>query len=93
MAFFSPSKLYLHRWRENEIVFDWSQPLSAFGGRSGFDVADEAFKKHVSQKKTHYHVYRNGTYDSQRMGLYWSAVGPDEAKNDIFEHVVQQASN
>lgn len=89
---FSPSKLYLHRWRKNEIVFDWSQPLSAFDGRSGFDVADEAFEKHVSQKKTHYYVYRSGTYDSQRMGLYWTAVGPDEDKNDIFEHVAQQAS-
>ncbi len=87
---YAPQKLYLHRLRKNEITFDWTQPLSAFDGRTGQEVAAEAFKKHVSQQKTHYHIYMGGSYDSQRYGLYYSTVGLDEAKNDLFEHVSER---
>ncbi len=87
---YAPQKLYIHRLRENEITFDWTQSLSAFGGRTGEEVAKEAFKKHISQQKTHYHIYMGGTYDSQRYGLYYSAVGLDEEKNDLFEHIAER---
>ena len=80
-------KLYLHRLRENEIKLDWTLPLDAFGGQTGEQIARKAFKMHLSQQKTDYNVYMTGTFDSQRMGLKFSAVGADELKNDIFEHV------
>lgn len=59
-------------------------------GRTGQEVAAEAFKKHISQQKTHDHIYMGGSYDSQRYGLYYSTVGLDVAKNDLFEHVSER---
>ena len=84
---YTPQKLYIHRYRQKELFMDWDRPLSAFGGRSGAEVAREAFKCHVSQRKTHYHIYMSGPLDSRYLGLYWSAVGDDVEKNDLFEHV------
>ncbi|MBQ8080694.1 MAG: PIG-L family deacetylase [Clostridia bacterium] len=83
---YTPDKLYLHRYRQNEIVMDWTRPLSRFGGKSGFEIARQAFKKHVSQSNTHYAVYLSGPNDSRRLGLYFTQVGPDERKDDLFEH-------
>ena len=45
-------KCYIHLYPENQIIFDWSMPLSAFGGRTAFDVADEAWHCHLSQQKS-----------------------------------------
>ena len=84
---YTPQKFYIHRYRENEIFMDWNQPLEAFGGQSGTQVAREAFRKHVSQQKTHYHIYVTGPLDSRYLGLYYSRVGEDVEKNDLFEHV------
>lgn len=83
----TPKKLYLHMYRENELKMDWTQPLQAFGGETGESVSARAFKRHISQRKTHYHIYMSGRYDSQRLGLFFSTVGLDEAKNDLFEHI------
>lgn len=84
-------KCYIHLWEENQIVFDWhGTALEAFGGRSAFDVADEAWRCHLSQQGTEYMVYTEGPYDSQIFGLYHSNVGPDEAGVDFFEHLPQE---
>ncbi len=87
-----PLKLYIHLWKENEIRFDWNRPLDAFGGKTGLQIAKAAFKKHVSQQNSKYHhaVKDSGQYDCSRFGLYWSSVGPDEAHDDLFEHVPAQ---
>ncbi len=84
---YTPQKLYLHRYRENQLYMDWDQPLSAFNGKTGVEVARAAFRRHYSQRKTHYHIYVSGPLDSHYLGLYYTAVGPDEAKDDLFEHV------
>ena len=87
-----PLKLYIHLWKENEIRFDWNRPLDAFGGKTGLQIAKAAFKKHVSQQNSKYHhaVKDSGQFDCSRFGLYWSSVGPDEAHDDLFEHVPTQ---
>lgn len=84
---YTPQKLYIHRYRQNELFMDWNLPLESFGGKSGTEVAREAFRKHVSQSKTHYHIYVTGPLDSRYIGLYFSTVGEDTEKNDLFEHV------
>lgn len=84
---FTPQKLYLHAYRENEVVMDWTQPLAAFGGQTGEKIAAKALRQHISQRASNYRVYMSGKFDSQRLGLYFTTVGPDEKKNDIFEHV------
>ena len=80
-------KTYIHLWKENVIDLDWRIPLEAFGGKTGFEVAEEGFRCHVSQQKTDYHVEDWGPWDNSLFGLYRSTVGPDEAKDDFFENL------
>lgn len=93
-------KLYLHLWGEeaDQTVFDWDQPLTAFGGKTGAQLAAEAFALHASQKGmgskirgkfVEFTVEDTGAkmYPYDRFGLRSSEVGPDEAKNDFLEHI------
>lgn len=80
-------KLYLHLYGEHAITMDWNVPLAAFGGKTALEVANEAYHMHASQLEYHRNVYGSGAYSSADYGLAYSAVGPDEAKNDFFEHI------
>ncbi len=80
-------KLYLHLYRENRITFDWRKPLAFFDGRTAFDVAEAAFECHVSQQSNGLIVQDWGPYANNLFGLYHSTVGPDEAADDLFEHI------
>ena len=80
-------KCYIHLYPADVIDFDWRVPLEEFGGRTAFDVATAAFACHVSQAHTDYTVEDSGPCDCSLFGLYRSLVGPDEAKDDLFEHV------
>lgn len=80
-------KLYLHLYPENQITMDWNQPLSAFGGKTALEVANEAYQMHVSQLDYHSEVYGSGDYSSLEFGLAFTTVGADEEKNDFFEHI------
>ena len=80
-------KCYIHLYPENVIDFDWRVPLEAFGGKTAFDVATEAFACHVSQAHTEYRVEDSGPCDCSLFGLYRSLVGPDTAHDDLFEHL------
>ena len=84
---YAPLKLYLHQYGKHQTFVDWTQSLPEFGGRSAADVAAEAFRKHRSQIRSGYRVYVSGPNDSRYFGLYYTAVGPDEAANDLFEHI------
>lgn len=87
-------KLYLHLYRERgqdvQLEMDWDRPLSAFGGRSGFDVAMAGYEFHLSQHR--YEQYKVEPRDSRRssylFGLRYSAVGPDIQKDDFMENVL-----
>lgn len=93
-------KLYLHLYgnEADQTVLDWEQPLSAFGGKTGAEIAAEAFALHVSQKGMgagkgdRFEAFTVETTGAQRYpydhyGLQNTTVGPDEAKNDLFEHI------
>ncbi len=80
-------KLYLHLYKEGQITMDWSMPLSAFGGKTALEVAKEAFACHRTQNGGKYEVRDYGSNDCRLLGLYYSAVGPDVEKNDLFEHL------
>ena len=83
-------KCYIHLYEKDQIVFDWQgTQLSAFNGQSAFEVADAAWKCHLSQQGTEYKVYVDGPYDSQIFGLYRSTVGPDTQHNDFFENLAE----
>ena len=85
-------KLYLHQYEENQVTMDWGQPLDSFGGKTGFDIAGEAFQCHRSQVKIgHYTFQQGGKYDNTAFGLYFSAVGEDSGKNDFMENIRQSS--
>lgn len=93
-------KLYLHLYPENAVEMDWDQPLTAFDGRTGYEMALEAFTWHASQHeagqknpatgKFEYFTVepRDSQYSCYRFGLAYTAVGPDTEGNDFFEHVI-----
>lgn len=92
-------KLYLHLAKENAIEMDWDQPLFAFGGKTGYEMAVEAYGWHFSQheagqknKETGEFEYfivepRESDYSCYRFGLVHSTVGLDVEKNDFFENI------
>ena len=83
-------KTYLHLYgpEDGRTVLDFETPLAAFGGKTAFDVAGEAFALHVSQKSLHFRVYESGhAYDCHSYGLFRSLVGPDTERNDLMENL------
>lgn len=90
---FQVQKLYLHLYKERgrdvQLTMDWDQPLQAFGGRTGYEMAVLGYDEHKSQHR--YQQYKVEPRDSRRssylFGLTFSMVGDDQAKNDFFEHI------
>lgn len=80
-------KLYLHLYPENVLEMNWREPLEAFGGKTAFDIACEAFQCHISQLHTDYVVADEGELSCARFGLAYSSVGEDVEKNDFMEHI------
>ena len=80
-------KCYLHLYAENTLDLNWRIPLSWFDGKTSFEVAEEAFRCHVSQQQTSYRVEDFGPCDNSLFGLYRSLVGPDMLKEDLFENI------
>ncbi|MBQ8082503.1 MAG: PIG-L family deacetylase [Clostridia bacterium] len=80
-------KVYLHLYDENPIEMDWDQPFSPDSPISPIFLAKEAYDKHRSQQKEFNMNRKERIYNNRLFGLYYTAVGPDEAKNDFFEHI------
>lgn len=79
-------KVYIHLYPENQIRMDWNKPLSAFGGKTGHEVAAEAFLCHVSQLKR-WEYADSEKYDNSVFGLWHTTVGPDVIGGDMFENI------
>ena len=79
-------KCYLHNWPENQRLMDWDKPLSFFGGKTGYEMAGEAFRCHLSQQNGHHAMSKEGRRDCRNFGLYRSLVGPDVMLDDFLEH-------
>ena len=80
-------KTYLHLYKENALIMDWSKPLEAFGGRTALDMAKEGFACHSSQT-SYFKVEDFGPYDCRKFGLFRTLVGPDTGLNDFFENIL-----
>ena len=78
----SPSE-YVQAGGDSDLAFRWQ----------------EAFKKHVSQQKSKYPAWLNGvnneytqakqiqTSSPMYWGLFYTSVGKDKKKNNLFEHI------
>ena len=81
-------KVYLHLYGEGRITLPVTEPLSAFGGRTAVEVAQEAFACHQSQLPSRHAVTNEGIYSLSDFGLAYTAVGADTpGVNDMFEHI------
>lgn len=93
------SKLYLHLYEENPIIMDYDTPLDYFNGKTAYEVSKEGYSKHLSQQWTWFTGWINGkndnytkatdikTYSPLKYGLFFSNVGEDIQKNDMFENI------
>jgi LmbE family N-acetylglucosaminyl deacetylase len=79
-------KTYIHLWPENQIRMDWKQPLTAFGGKTGLEVAAEGFACHATQQER-WRVQDGGEYDNALFGLWRTTVGFDQQGTDLFENI------
>lgn len=92
-------KTYIHLYEENPIVLDWDRPMESFGGMTPFEVSrDLGFPAHESQLggwSWYYEGVNTASeithYSPCRYGLYHSTVGPDETRDDMFEHLISHA--
>ncbi len=84
-------KLYLHCYQENQVVMDWNRPLDETGVITPIFLTKEAYDKHRTQQGSFSIQKSDREYDNSRFGLYFTAVGPDEKKNDFLEHIDWQS--
>ncbi len=80
-------KTYIHLYAENQLHMDWTKPLTAFNGKTGIEVAEEALACHVSQVGQGWTMSDAAEYDNSLFGLWRTTVGTDVLKNDLFEHI------
>lgn len=94
-----PEKIYVHLYKENPLTLDIDSPLDAFGGKTAFQVSQEAFGFHKSQHWTWFYNWIYGktgnitkasqirSYNPANYGLYYTTVGEDSGIGDMLEHV------
>lgn len=92
-------KLYLHLYKENPIELNLDTPLDTFNGKTAYEVSKNAYTYHLSQQYTWFTDWINGKnkeftkatqikkYSPCKYGLYYSNVGSDINKNNMFENV------
>ncbi len=86
-------KLYAHLYPESQIRFDWTVPLQNMGGKTGIELATEAYALHVTQESTKFSMETTGVkYDNSLFGLVYSQVGPDVLHTDFLENVLEPVS-
>ena len=82
-------KFYLHYADDAILVLDVQTPLDSFGGRTAFQVAQDAMEWHKSQMIYLHRPTLDSKefprYDCRVFGLVRSLVGPDTG-NDIMEN-------
>ena len=93
-------KVYLHLYEpENQTVLNYDIPLDKYNGKTAYEVSKEGYSKHLSQQYTWFTNWLNGKnnsytsatqitkYNPAYYGLYYTSVGPDVNKNDLFENI------
>ena len=80
-------KVYVHLYDQNQIVMDFDSPLTAFGGKTAFELAQEAYTYHKSQRGDWLNQLKSNKYDCRKYGLYFTTVGEDVQKKDFLENI------
>lgn len=92
-------KVYLHLYSKNEIIMNYDIELEYFKGKTAYEMSKIGYSYHLSQQYTWFTKWLKGenssytkatqieTYSPTKFGLYFSAVGNDVNKNDMFENI------
>ncbi|MBR5231503.1 MAG: PIG-L family deacetylase [Clostridia bacterium] len=82
-------KLYVHLGDKPTTVMNWDVKETAFGGKSSFAVASEAYAMHISQQagRTYEMAAKGSEYDAYVYTLAYTTVGADKKGGDFFENV------
>ena len=80
-------KLYLHMGQENTMTMDWRVPLASMSGKTGLELAQEAYAFHVTQQSTSFTVTDEGRTGNAKFSLIASTVGNDIVGGDFFENI------
>lgn len=96
-------KVYLHLYDpENYTVLDYDIPLENYDNKTAYEISKEGYSKHLSQQYTWFTNWLNGknnsytsakqitNYNPMYWGLYYTSVGPDVNKNDLFENIPEE---
>ena len=97
-------KAYFHLYENNRITMDWDTPMEELDGLTPFQVTQlYGYTHHVSQRESWVTNWINGKnfeitkasqiskYSPCEYGLYYSTVGLDTGKNDMFENLISYA--
>lgn len=89
-------KAYFHLYGENKIHLNLREPIDEMGGRTAIEIAEAAYKMHVSQQWCWFYVSDGYQYSCADFGLYRTLVGTDSG-NDMLENIktyeVQEAES
>ncbi len=92
-------KLYIHLLKQNPIELDFDKKLDYFDGKTAYEMSKIGYSYHKSQQYTWFTKWLNGqnnifnsakqikTYNPTNYGLYYTSVGLDIEKNDMFENI------
>ena len=86
-------KLYLHLAGEKDAytVLPVDEPLQAFDGKSGFEMAQLGYAEHEGTQGDEWmKLLLSREFDCSKYGLVFSTVGQDEQRNDFFEHLGEE---
>ena len=79
-------KTYFHLYKENEINLNLRLPLASMNNMTALEVAQDAYKQHVSQQWCWFYVSDENENSCARFGLYRTRVGNDKS-NDLLENI------
>lgn len=92
-------KLYIHLYNKNEITLNYDTPQDNLGGKTPFQISQDAYKCHKTQQSTWFTKWIMGnksspitkatqikTHSPVKFGLYYTTVGND-TKDDLFENI------
>ena len=82
-------KVYIHLYEQGQIEMDWTRPPEDGTEKTLTPIflAKEAYSKHRSQQEA-FQMDKHGVlYDNRLFGLYFTRVGEDVKKDDLFENI------
>ncbi len=80
-------KTYFHLLEEKQLNMDLRKPLTRFNNKTALEVAQEAYKLHVSQQWCWFYVDDEYEYSCAKFGLYRTSVGDDTGLNNLLENI------